>query len=374
MSTSMLEQALIDAEELREAAIKNAEQAIIEKYSIDIKKAVEVILEQEDELGELPADDSEAPEESNFQKEVPAAHTDDEELCACPDEDEEIEIDFDELAKRLDTEEEKMGTEDMTDREDFGDETLELQEDVLREILEETEDLDEEVEITEEALESLKEEDTVEESNAGKTTAKKARTEKKTMKDLDKDAKTRETDWSKKIKKESAEEPAREPTPLPTSRSDRKSAQAAMLDEYKKQMAESRRQNKKLNKQLLEVVTEHKEIKKLALKLKDKLNEINLSNLKLHYTNRILTSDSLNERQKNKIVEAIKRAVSVEETKTIFETLQSAVGDASAKVAPKSLNEVMNKRSSAFLPRKERPSKKDDSFAARMKTLAGIKE
>jgi len=267
-----------------------------------------------------------------------------------------------------------MGTEDMTDREDFGDETLELQEDVLREILEETEDLDEEVEITEEALESLKEEDTVEESNAGKTTAKKARIEKKTMKDLDKDAKTRETDWSKKIKKESAEEPAREPTPLPTSRSDRKSAQAAMLDEYKKQMAESRRQNKKLNKQLLEVVTEHKEIKKLALKLKDKLNEINLSNLKLHYTNRILTSDSLNERQKNKIVEAIKRAVSVEETKTIFETLQSAVGDASAKVAPKSLNEVMNKRSSAFLPRKERPSKKDDSFAARMKTLAGIKE
>jgi len=367
MSTSMLEQALIDAEELREAAIKNAEQAIIEKYSIDIKKAVEVILEQEDELGKLPTDDPEAPEESNFQKEVPAAHTDDEELCACPDEDEEVEIDFDELAKRLDTEEEKMEAEDMTDREDFGDETLELQEDVLKEILEEIEDLDEEIEITEEALETLKEEDTVEEST-------EELKEKEVDEGMRSDRMTQQKTMLNKYKKQSAEEPQTEPAGLPTSRSDRKATQAAMLDKYKKQMAESRRRNKKLNKQLREVVTEHKEIKKLALKLKDKLNEINLSNLKLHYTNRILTSDSLNERQKNKIVEAIKRAVSAEETKTIFDTLQSAVGDASAKVAPKSLNEVVSRRSSAFLPRKERPSKKDDSFAARMKTLAGIKE
>ena len=38
---SMLEQAIIDAASLREAALKNAEQAIIEKYAPEIKNAVE---------------------------------------------------------------------------------------------------------------------------------------------------------------------------------------------------------------------------------------------------------------------------------------------------------------------------------------------
>ena len=39
MST-LLEQAIVDAEALKEAAIKNAEAAIIEKYSSEVKDAV----------------------------------------------------------------------------------------------------------------------------------------------------------------------------------------------------------------------------------------------------------------------------------------------------------------------------------------------
>ena len=105
-------------------------------------------------------------------------------------------------------------------------------------------------------------------------------------------------------------------------------------------------------------------------KMKEKLNEVNLSNAKLLYTNRVLNSNSLNERQKNKIVEAIKNANTVEEAKTIFDTLQSAVGSVSPEKVPKSLSEVVRKRSSAFLPRKE--EKRDDPFAERMKKLAGI--
>ena len=37
--SSMLEQAIIDAEALKEAAVKTAEQTILEKYSADIKNA-----------------------------------------------------------------------------------------------------------------------------------------------------------------------------------------------------------------------------------------------------------------------------------------------------------------------------------------------
>ena len=38
---SMLEQAIIDANALREAAMQTAESAIIEKYSFEVKEAVE---------------------------------------------------------------------------------------------------------------------------------------------------------------------------------------------------------------------------------------------------------------------------------------------------------------------------------------------
>ena len=107
-------------------------------------------------------------------------------------------------------------------------------------------------------------------------------------------------------------------------------------------------------------------------KLKNKLNESNLTNAKLLYQNRILNSVSLNERQRDKIVEAISNATTVEEAKLIFETLQSAVGSFIKKKLPKSLNEVVSRSSSAFIPRKK-TQPPVDTFAERMKTLAGLK-
>ena len=58
MST-LLEQAIFDAEALKEAAMKNAEASIIEKYSSEVKAAVASLIEQEGE--ELLGDLEEAP-------------------------------------------------------------------------------------------------------------------------------------------------------------------------------------------------------------------------------------------------------------------------------------------------------------------------
>ncbi len=61
--SSMLEQAIVDATALREAALKNAEAAIIEKYAPEIKNAVDSLLEQDDDMGlpdGLDIDDLEA--------------------------------------------------------------------------------------------------------------------------------------------------------------------------------------------------------------------------------------------------------------------------------------------------------------------------
>ena len=46
--SSLLEQAIVDAKALKEAALKNAEQLILEKYSNEVKTAIDSLLEQEE--------------------------------------------------------------------------------------------------------------------------------------------------------------------------------------------------------------------------------------------------------------------------------------------------------------------------------------
>ena len=107
---------------------------------------------------------------------------------------------------------------------------------------------------------------------------------------------------------------------------------------------------------------------------KEKLEKAGVTNAKLLYTNKALTNDSLNERQKNKLVEAIGNADNIEEAKVIFETLQSTVGSTSRKKQPKSLSEAVQKSSSMILSsrnRKEARQKKDPTLN-RWKFLAGI--
>ena len=48
--SNLLNEAIVDAKALREAALKNAETAVIEKYSQEVKETLDNLLEQ-DELG-----------------------------------------------------------------------------------------------------------------------------------------------------------------------------------------------------------------------------------------------------------------------------------------------------------------------------------
>ena len=112
MST-MLEQAIVDAKALKEAAIKNAESTLIEKYADNIRDAVDSLLEQEEEITEAEEDlgmdlgmdagmEIAATADSI---EAPPAVADGENLCPCPEDEEEIVIDFDQLAAAVDAEE-----------------------------------------------------------------------------------------------------------------------------------------------------------------------------------------------------------------------------------------------------------------------------
>ena len=76
-------------------------------------------------------------------------------------------------------------------------------------------------------------------------------------------------------------------------------------------------------------------LKEVVLVLEKKLEKSSLDNVKLLYQNKALTSDSLNERQKQSLAESIVKAESIEEAKVIFETLQNTVGSTSRKSQPK---------------------------------------
>jgi hypothetical protein len=247
-------------------------------------------------------------------------HTDGTDVCIndCPDEEQMVEIDLDKLAEALNLDNEKLEDEDE-------DEEVELEES--------TED---EIELTEEEMFSIFEK-------------------------LKIDAKNVPTGQAGGASNETIDE-ENEDIALAT-----EDAEELEEDEEKKELEESLKRLIKEKKNLHE---KNKEYKNMLMLLKEKLDDVNLSNAKLLYTNRVLGSTSLNERQKNKIVEALSKADSVEGAKVIYDTLQSAVGS-ERKRAPKSLSEAVTKNSSMMLSsRKE--GKQYNSVSSRWKALAGI--
>ena len=61
--------------------------------------------------------------------------------------------------------------------------------------------------------------------------------------------------------------------------------------------------------------------------LKGELNEVNLLNAKLLYTNKIFKAKNLTESKKVKVLKAFDKAKDVSQAKTIFETLNTGLVD-----------------------------------------------
>jgi FtsZ-binding cell division protein ZapB/uncharacterized protein YoaH (UPF0181 family) len=409
--SSLLEQAIVDAKALKEAAMKNAEATIIDKYSEEVKSTLNQLLEQ-DELGALlggdePSADAEATMDEEVDQDeiaegVPDAFTEDvAELDGVNEGDQsEVTIDFAELAEALNElregiEEEplqeeaydcikdmmaegmsrreamaeckRLGRLDEAEEEESMDEEVELDEDSIMEMvaamlsgdsaaaeeeadadqmqkagLEETEELEEE--IVEEGEEDLYEELSDDLLDA-------------IMEKLTVDMGATLGGWAGR-----SEEAVKHQMELEMAH--RRSTEVAEeLEALKKAQEELVFENKKLK----ETLSNYQEV---VGSLKENVQDVNLSNARLLYTNRTLGNTSLNERQKQRIVEAISKAASVEEAKTIHETLQSTVAS-TPKRGPQSLSEAITRPTSVIrASRKEEP--KADPFTTRMRKLAGI--
>ena len=129
--------------------------------------------------------------------------------------------------------------------------------------------------------------------------------------------------------------------------------------------------NKKLKTSNATIVEENKKLKDTLQSLNEVFEDLLLQNAQLVYTNKVLEVSSLNERQKEKIVGAIRESKNAEEAKVVFETLQNAVGRNESK-GPQSLNEVFSKNSTKMISRKE-TNNETLPVASRWKALAGIK-
>ena len=152
--SSMLEQAIIDAEALRESAVKNAEQAIIDKYSEQIKEAVETLLEQEDDASELDLINLEDDQDRiDLEVKTPAPREEPEPL------EESKDLDLDELENYVrllegqEPIEEEVVEEEVVEEEMTDDETLQI----LDDLEDEMEDLSEDS-LEEDIYESILEE------------------------------------------------------------------------------------------------------------------------------------------------------------------------------------------------------------------------
>jgi hypothetical protein len=362
----MLEQAVIDAQALKEAAIKNAEQEVLDKYAGEIKEAVNSLLEQEDPMADPMADPMMDPtaiggggvaEPDKITDDIPMKAVEDIE-----DDEEEVELNLDELIKSISTpeEEEVMAAGEMAPLTEpvvapgpAGQEMMfEVSEKEIEALLSEEEaeeeaEVDVEVNLDEEELKNTIEEilkvdlQNVPRGMAG--TTHPTRLEQAYAVDValaaEQDTETKEQtqEWLSAINK------------------------IEKLEEHVKSLKSEKNR----------LVKDHKELKSVARQVSNKLIELNTTNAKLVYQNRILESHSLNERQKEKLVEAVSNAKSIEEAKVIYETLQESLTFKSQK-APKNLSEAMSKNNRLVLKSNNKETQVSNSASERMKKLAGI--
>jgi len=104
--------------------------------------------------------------------------------------------------------------------------------------------------------------------------------------------------------------------------------------------------------------------------LKSELNEINLLNAKLLYTNKIFRSKSLTESQKIRVLTAFDKAKTKKEAQLVYETLTEGL---KVSITKTSIKESLGSASKSLGSAIKKPIIENDAFA-RMRELAGLKK
>ncbi len=363
--SNMLEQAIIDAQALKEAALKNAETLVLEKYSSQLKDAVDTLLEQDD-----PMASPGVPDAAEAAPQAKPKIIDDIPLAATHKGDDQIELDLDQLMEDLSVLNEsfRFNGDTHNDEELFEHNLAEIEEADLEEMIEEADDDDKDDDNVEDAAGTSgvasKKEDALEEDLLSQIAEK-----------LSVDISPQKSGWAgtptSMIELAEEEILALEQDSVVREKKAALRKAVQQLDSVNEGLSKT---NENLNSSLDQAKEQLVKMRDAVLTLNEKLEHSNLQNAKLLYQNKALTSDSLNERQKQKLVEAISNADTIEEAKVIFDTLHSTVGSTSRKKQPKSLGEAVQRPSSVVLSNRKQSSKgqRQSPTLERWKFLAGI--
>jgi len=359
--SSLLEEAIVDAKALKEAALKNAEDAVLEKYSGEVRRALDTLLEQ-DEMG-LEEESPDGEDLMEFAEEVPFAFANEE--IDAPAAEEIVEIDFDALKARLEEEEEVVESTDMIDATAMADDIALEEGDVNPDIAQMEDD----------------------EDAAEKSTAAAGATPTNPLEEEE------DINLTEEMLADLIEELVVDMTPVPQGWSSMNSAdnfvqqanndamaaaEGAHLEEDEEAAEEASTapdvvDAKLFETKISELTDSNTELRALIMEAKDQLTKLNLDNAKLVYQNKALNSASLNERQKIQIAEAVQTATSVEEAGMIFETIQNAVGSTPVqRTRPQTLREAVQRPTSLLLNSKKNNTATKDPNMGRMLRLAGL--
>ena len=136
------------------------------------------------------------------------------------------------------------------------------------------------------------------------------------------------------------------------------------VEEAKKEMEETKK------KEMEEAKKDLEEAIATIKTLQAELNEVNLLNAKLLYTNKIFKAKSLNEAQKVKVLKAFDKATNVKEVKTVYNTLSESLSTKTKSTIKESVG--FASKAAGIAPTKKMIVESDDVIS-RMQKLANIK-
>jgi len=303
----LLKEAIADAKAVRETALENAKMALEEAFTPRLQnmlsQKIQNEIEDEDDekkdedvdLEEREDDDEDMEERAmNDEDEDPSDEHSEEEM----DESEIIEIDGVKYAPVV-SEEEDEDEEDMDEMKDEDDEDMDEDLDLEAVIKELESELDEAEEV-EESKEEVEEQSKSSGIGAGDNKVSNA-------------SSGDEEDPGKGKLKEGED------------KDDKEVDEDIDLDEVLAALSEEEDEDEKKD-EVAELKSDLDEHRSVIETLREKLNEVNLLNAKLLFTNKLFRKHGLNNEQKMKVVEQFDRASNLREVKLVYSTLGESFG------------------------------------------------
>jgi len=381
----LLKEAIADAKAVKETAIANAKAALEEAFTPHLKSMLAAKLE---EMDKEDVDEVENVEELEISEEVEAVEeneevTESEEVEEAEKVDEEVNLD--ELLAELNEEEEVTESEEIEEakeeideakKDDDKEEVKESEEIEESEEVTEEEEVEDEIEVEDEESEGEMEDEEIDLEDMSEDDLKSfiedvikdmvEAGELEAGEEMDMDDEESEMDMDIEVEDEMEDTMMEEKEEL------EEMDEVSWNEKNNPTRGASKKEldPKKVGKSTSANAVNLEEVLAEVEDLKKELQEVNLLNAKLLYTNKIFKAKNLSEDKKLKVLKAFDNASTVKEAKVVFETLNEGIADS----AKKSINEIKGSASKATgtAPAAKQPIVESDVMVERFKKLAGI--